>query len=63
MVEILQPPDGVVFYVCDWHRPIDVSNIYNAVQVKLLMSEDESTGNIPAFDDIYQDDIDENVGS
>lgn len=55
IVEILQPEDHVRFYICDSHRPVDVHNFYNAVQVKLLMREDELS-TIPSYDEVFRDD-------
>ena len=40
------------------HRPVDVHNVYNQVQVKMLMKEDDCD-NIPAFEDVFRDDEDE----
>jgi cell division control protein 45 len=40
------------------HRPVDVHNVYNQVQVKMLMKEADCD-NIPAFDDVFRDDEDE----
>ena len=34
------------------HRPLDLDNIYNQDQIKILMKEGE-TLEIPDFDDIY----------
>lgn len=36
VVEELQPPDEVIFFVCDSHRPMDVCNIYSDSQVSIL---------------------------
>lgn len=36
------------------HRPLDLDNIYNQDQVKLLMKEGEHL-TVPDFDDIYAD--------
>lgn len=33
IVEVLQPDEEVVFFVCDSHRPMDVCNIYSDSQV------------------------------
>ena len=33
LCEFLDPPEEIVFYVLDNHRPIDVTNIYNDGQV------------------------------
>lgn len=34
LLEMLQPEDDSVFYICDTHRPVDVVNVYNDTQVK-----------------------------
>lgn len=34
------------------HRPLDLDNVYNQDQIKILMKEGE-TLEIPEFDDIY----------
>jgi len=44
--------------VCCSHRPVDVHNVYNQVQVKMLMKEDDCE-NIPAFEDVFRDDEDD----
>jgi len=46
-----------VMLLCS-HRPVDVHNIYNQVQVKMLMKEDDCE-NIPAFEDVFRDEDDE----
>ena len=38
--------------ICCSHRPLDLDNVYNQDQVKILMKEGE-TLEIPDFDDIY----------
>ena len=35
------------------HRPVDIHNVYNAVQVKLLMRPSELT--VPTYDDVFRD--------
>lgn len=35
IIEILQPDDDVIFFVCDSHRPMDVCNIYSDSQVQI----------------------------
>ncbi|XP_067121068.1 cell division control protein 45 homolog [Centruroides vittatus] len=55
VVELLQPKDEVVFYIADSHRPVDVYNVYNGVQVRLLTKPDDVEG-IPEFDDIFRED-------
>ncbi|KAK7088800.1 hypothetical protein V1264_022672 [Littorina saxatilis] len=55
VVELLQPDETVTFYICDSHRPVEVSNMYNAVQVKLLMKADDLT-DVPEFDEVFRED-------
>ena len=43
------------FLVACSHRPIEVHNIYNQVQVKLLMDSDYA--NVPDYDAIFRDDV------
>ncbi|XP_035826771.1 cell division control protein 45 homolog isoform X2 [Aplysia californica] len=54
IVELLQPEDNVRFYICDSHRPVDIHNYYNAVQVKLLMRGEELS--VPSYDEVFRDD-------
>ncbi|VDI05941.1 cell division control protein 45, partial [Mytilus galloprovincialis] len=55
VVETLQPEESVRFYICDSHRPVDVHNVFNAVQVKLLMKEEEFD-ELPEYDSLFRDD-------
>jgi len=48
----------LIEHVCVSHRPVDVYNIYNQVQVKMLMREDDCE-NVPAYEDVFRDDEDE----
>ncbi|XP_046839904.1 cell division control protein 45 homolog [Xenia sp. Carnegie-2017] len=52
IIELLQPLDDVMFYIADSHRPLDLDNIYNQDQIKILMKEGEIL-EVPEFDDIY----------
>ena len=45
---------SIYHFVLHSHRPLDLDNIYNQDQVKLLMKEGEHL-TIPDFDDIYAD--------
>ncbi|XP_069476156.1 cell division control protein 45 homolog [Ambystoma mexicanum] len=58
LLETLQPEEDTVFYICDTHRPIDVVNVYNDTQIKLLIKQDDDL-EIPTYDDIFRDDEDE----
>jgi len=57
LCEFLDPPEDVVFFVMDNHRPVDVTNIYNDGQIRLLMKRD-SDEDIPEYDQIFRDDSD-----
>ena len=41
-------------YFISSHRPVDIHNVYNAVQVKLLMRPSELT--VPTYDEVFRDD-------
>ncbi|XP_063310529.1 cell division control protein 45 homolog [Pelobates fuscus] len=58
LLETLQPQEETIFYICDTHRPIDVVNVYNDSQIKLLIKQDDDL-EIPTYDDIFRDDEDE----
>ncbi|XP_063820838.1 cell division control protein 45 homolog isoform X2 [Pseudophryne corroboree] len=53
-----QPQEETVFFICDTHRPIDVVNVYNDSQIKLLIKQDDDL-EIPSYDDIFRDDDEE----
>ncbi|XP_077995544.1 cell division control protein 45 homolog [Glandiceps talaboti] len=56
ILDTLQPAENVMFYICDSHRPIDLVNIYNETQVKLLMKQEDDFSTIPEYDKIFRDD-------
>ncbi|NWT38723.1 CDC45 protein, partial [Chroicocephalus maculipennis] len=58
LLEILQPEEDTFFFVCDSHRPINVVNVYNDTQIKLLVKQDDDL-DVPAYDDIFRDEGDE----
>ncbi|XP_070618951.1 cell division control protein 45 homolog isoform X2 [Erythrolamprus reginae] len=58
LLEVLQPEDDALFFVCDTHRPINVVNIYNETQVKLLVKQGDDL-EIPAYDDIFREEEEE----
>lgn len=33
LLDILQPDEDTIFFVCDTHRPVNVVNVYNDTQV------------------------------
>ncbi len=52
----------VTIFVADSHRPIEVTNVYNDGQIKLLMRQDPRE-NIPAYDEIFRDDDSDDASS
>lgn len=58
LLEMLQPDDDTVFFICDTHRPVDVVNVYNDTQIKLLIKQDDDLG-VPSYDDIFRDEDEE----
>ncbi|KAM8814500.1 cell division control protein 45 homolog isoform 2-T2 [Rhynchonycteris naso] len=54
LLDVLQPDEDVVFFVCDTHRPVNVVNVYNDTQIKLLIKQDDDL-EVPAYDDIFRD--------
>ncbi|XP_053687783.1 cell division control protein 45 homolog [Sabethes cyaneus] len=52
IVEVLQPEEDIIFYVCDSHRPYHVCNIYSDSQVRILGEMKPEEG-IPEFDAIF----------
>ncbi|XP_012680965.1 cell division control protein 45 homolog [Clupea harengus] len=57
LLETLQPEDDTIFFICDTHRPVDVVNVYNDTQIKLMIKQDDDLG-IPTYDDIFREDED-----
>lgn len=56
VVDVLQPEECVRFYICDSHRPVDVHNVFNAIQVKLLMKEEDFDDNpVPDYDSVFRE--------
>lgn len=35
LLDILQPDEDAIFFVCDTHRPVNVVNVYNDTQVTI----------------------------
>uniref|UniRef100_A0A8C5KSV1 Cell division cycle 45 n=1 Tax=Jaculus jaculus TaxID=51337 RepID=A0A8C5KSV1_JACJA len=54
LLDILQPDEETIFFVCDTHRPVNVVNVYNDTQIKLLIKQDDDL-EVPAYDDIFRD--------
>lgn len=54
LLDVLQPDEDAIFFVCDSHRPVNVVNVYNDTQIKLLIKQDDDL-EVPAYDDIFRD--------
>ncbi|KAM5263134.1 cell division control protein 45 homolog isoform 7-T7 [Ctenodactylus gundi] len=54
LLDILQPDEDTVFFVCDTHRPVSVVNVYNDTQIRLLIKQDDDL-EVPAYEDIFRD--------
>ncbi|EHB18375.1 CDC45-related protein [Heterocephalus glaber] len=54
LLDILQPDEDTIFFVCDTHRPINVVNVYNDTQIKLLIKQDDDL-EVPAYEDLFKD--------
>lgn len=67
LLDILQPDEDSTFFVCDTHRPVNIVNVYNDTQIKLLIKQEDDL-EVPAYDDIFRDeaedeeDLSENEG-
>ncbi|KAJ8042920.1 Cell division control protein 45-like [Holothuria leucospilota] len=53
LIELLQPEENVVFYICDSHRPIHLNNVFNDSQVKMLVNSGDEF-NLPAYEDVIR---------
>nr|XP_046204642.1 cell division control protein 45 homolog [Oncorhynchus gorbuscha] len=58
LLETLQPEEDSIFFICDTHRPVDVVNVYNDTQVKMMIKQDDDLG-VPSYDDIFRDEEEE----
>ncbi|XP_071517437.1 cell division control protein 45 homolog isoform X2 [Panulirus ornatus] len=62
LVDLLQPPDDLIFFVADNHRPLDICNIYSGEQIRILTKLDDDE-EVPAFDDVFREDESEDEES
>ena len=59
LVDILQPPEDAIFYLIDTMRPFEVRNVYNGVQIKIIVLQNElgmEQKIVPEFDEIFDED-------
>lgn len=55
LYDFLEPDKDLTIFVADNHRPVDVTNIYNDGQIRLVMRQDPED-QIPEYEDIFRDD-------
>lgn len=58
LVEVLQPAEDTVFYLIDSLRPLEVRNVYNGVQIKIIVLQNElgvEQKLVPEFEDIFDE--------
>lgn len=58
LVEMLQPPESITFFIVDSHRPYDLCNIYSEHQIRILGKPDIED-DIPEYNDVFRDDSSE----
>ncbi|XP_068956922.1 cell division control protein 45 homolog isoform X2 [Petaurus breviceps papuanus] len=61
LLDVLQPEEDRIFFICDTHRPVNVVNVYNDTQIKLLIKQDDDL-EVPAYDDIFRDEDEDEDG-
>jgi len=54
LYEFLEPRDDMIIFVADSHRPVEVTNIYNDGQIRLLHPPDPEE-QLPEYQDIFRD--------
>ena len=54
LVDFLEPPENLVIFVADSHRPIHVCNAYNDGQVRLIVQQEDEE-DIPEYDSVFRD--------
>ena len=62
LIEILQPPEETVFYLIDSLRPLEVRNVYNGVQIKIIVLQSELAIEqklVPEFEEIFDEEEEE----
>lgn len=62
LVELLEPDEKVIIYVCDSHRPLDLCNIYSDNQIRIL-GDPRAEEDIPQFEQIFREEEDEEEDS
>jgi hypothetical protein len=64
LIDILQPPEDSIIYLIDSLRPLEVRNVYNGVQIKIIVLQNElgiEQKNVPEFEEIFDEEEEEVV--
>lgn len=62
LIDLLQPPEDSVFYIIDSLRPLEVRNVYNGIQIKIICLQTElgiEQKSVPEFEDIFDEEEEE----
>uniref|UniRef100_A0A914XQN1 CDC45-like protein n=1 Tax=Plectus sambesii TaxID=2011161 RepID=A0A914XQN1_9BILA len=60
LIDTITPPDDVVFFIIDSHRPFDLDNVFDDERVKILAKREEIDDlNCPPMNEIYYPSDDE----
>jgi len=54
LYDFLEPKDDMIIFVADYHRPIEVTNLHNDGQIRLLHPQDTEEL-LPEYNDIFRD--------
>lgn len=62
LIDLLQPAEDSIFYIIDSLRPLEVRNVYNGIQIKIICLQNElgiEQKSVPEFEDIFDEDEEE----
>jgi len=62
LVDFLDPPEDLIIFVADSHRPIDVCNAYNDGQIRLITTAQGEEEDIPEYSTVFRDESDNEDG-
>jgi len=62
LLNALDANEESTFYIADSHRPLDLDNVYNQDQIKILIKEGDTFDEIPEFEKIFEDGDDDSSG-
>lgn len=62
LIDLLQPAEDSIFYIIDSLRPLEVRNVYNGIQIKIICLQTElgiEQKSVPEFEDIFDEEEEE----